>query len=1610
MDRLLQTELNTNYLSESVDLLLKEMNYDMENLNDDNETLKNNKDNQNISLSINNSPTKPLNFPNNQVKSTDPNSSSDTYTSEDPQMKTMESLKTSMDRNFDIDTSMELGKTISIPQSYVDNNGGDSPVDEFSFKTPMTSVIDLTNKHQQPQQNQEYEQQEQRNYTNLSPNKSILRKTPKASPKKVAFTSTNPEIHHYPDENFNREESQESETIPALSLQIPLQHHWTQPHLDQSEDESVASSPAPPPPPHTTKPTFAELLNQNKLNNNQDDDLDTETLTDLKLKHDNFSNLSLDEKMNKYLTNKTQSPLSSNQNEDIELDTHLIQLEQASKNKTIDNIHELSLSLQTSNFNIENPLDSLQKSPDQQLRSSGSSQSSLQSLRDTNRGLHSIPGSPTKANRGLELKDGIKGLPNSVVEALLPQDEPTENISSRPLSSSKENVNERFGSEDHMDSYDRSFNYTEQSILNLLNSASSSKVAVNKSTEQVQVKKEYEEEANEKEPIPEVKVLVKTENDSSLQPNLATKSSNFQPQQDKPEFASQVFKSEENIHVSAFTGLTPDEEIKRLKAEVQPEDNQVESEDDSRQQNEESRMSIRFQMDSDWKLEDSHDGDKEDNDEVSRILDKPEITKDSINSSQNDQYEDASNEVSQQLNDQPTQTLAPPKSQDEVHLSTNQPKEDSEALANSSNIAEPNEDITLPPVETNNYSSFDEVTKNLDTVSSFEQSLSAENDIDKNKMDNFISIWHSQEKQKRKQIHKVPTKQIIAAYQEEVNQRSNSVSTIQTKLPQSIKNHKKFKEVHVMSRRVVSPDFDHLQISGFLPELSRDSGFNDLQFSNYANSQRHLSSNSLNTKNVLSNIENYPNVIEPPQPKSYSEIRQNKTIPSSQQLERQGIDQYPRNPNNKRSRFRVPTFEIKRSSSILSPRNMYDDIFDDVINKKPPTIRAEGMKTLPSMDKDDVKRILSTRKGMTHDEYINAKFIEQKPKKNSIVTEAVDLYDKIQQTASIHDTNLDSPKSRQVSNTIGADVLPYLADELRKSPRTLLSKDQVFENEKVSSIPQSPIINSNINNTLPEPDFALDFSPENFQQEQSPEIDELEIQSNNKDPIFIDEKVSPKSEPKFQSVLPSTPIKEHDLTTRNTNSSPTKRSPIKIGSPVRLIKKDGSITGIESPGRNNNKDIYHHKPKPSFNGNEINNTKLRDIALENNSNLEDPNQHIPSTVSVPSEFSESRQDSNHHHKQHQHHKSEPKVIDDKVPNVQLQENGKLFFRVVGLKNINLPDMKSQKGKFSITLDNGVHCVKTPQYELNSNAIPIGKEFELTVSNSLQFILTMKCQYPKPKGTLVEVRERKVVKSKNKFARLFGSKDIITTTRYVPSEVKDIWANKFAIDGSFARCYVDFAQFEQQITGKVARFDLNCFNEWETNNSKQRLKPYKIAELEVEMLYIPKSEPNEILPTSIKSAYSSLQELNNELSVYNEGYLHQEGGDCEIWKKRWFKLYATSLIAHSEFNHKTRAKINLNKIIDVQYIDKENLNHLHQSKKTSGGNGGGRNFSDILLVEHSFKIKFGNGEIIIFGAPNYKEMKKWIEILENIIIRNKIRRQPWIKLMMKEQLINQQINQ
>ena len=1619
----------------------------------------------------------------------------------------------------------------------------------------------------------------------LSPSKSILKRQSTWSPKKVVFNNSSPQVFHY-------DEPDSSMVSEDYSVTSPQQNN-------DSTDEGIPPSP----PLHSSNSYRTHLTGADIYIPS------SESLTRLEQsqRFGSHSSLSINEKWDVTLGSKHTSKES--------LTSRLDELPLVNRAATERSIHRLSSSIQTPNPNDN--LFTLHLGHDSSF---GSSQSSLQSLKDTNRQLQSVD--VGNATGGITFNDGIKGIPDQMAESMI-----------REQGGVKRRVTQ-FNelSEDRRNSFENSYNSTEQSIMNLLNA----------STKSLTVKDEQDDD------------LLRT-------PTFAVKQEQFE------DFVSPVLDVIEPV-----VKPEPEPEPQMVKKEVYP----VMTGSPTEMKilppvSDDSQTSIRFNVDSDWKLEDSNDGDREDNDEtnndvtvasatsarqidfeqlklenqyflddsfdresltfqlpfkkeseentsietannevdrviktethpgivpsngaenvstehqkdstlapapinnasdlvlsasdpVTNVSDKldtsggkfttkeisiekapteeisgkssdklltEEISSNTLSSDENssekiptegksssdisssnvpDKASSVPNndmaslqETSSYSDDSLTQespkdmvatkddtlvaessiepssgssmqftSLAPPKAEvkeaeaknaaptpnsvtDELHETA----EDSNVLANSSNIAPP-EEITLPVIETHENSSFEEFARSVTNLNSFEESLSAEHDND-NKSVDFISIWHSQSKKRRasrgffsdEDAKSVESKKTLDAPKtlddaaKTGNVPGTKVKAVEFTVespvppaPEKFLQTKKFKDVQVKSRRIVSPEFEDLQVSGFLPELSEDSGFeNHFKFLKQGNSTINYSNVSgnrnsmtpLSTRNMLSNIDSDPRILEPPQP---SRAYGSRELKPATRTYSQGykpphlVTQAP-----PRSRFRVPTFEIKRSTLILSPHyDLYNDIFEDVLKKGVTTIKSNGMKTLPSMDRDDVKRILNTKRKITQEEYTHMKHMNQesrilselpdhlasveKPSTSHIddhyarlaekgpeqtqwkalgsVTRPLQIFDEELQHGSI--CNLDEDTHHE-----SFELMPHLAEELAKQPTALMSREQlfndldIFNNDGGSRIGLGSLVvqhprtltkdepntngtsaanGTNVanNNALastgfPEPDMDLVYSPEQENNIFKTPPQPLSYDTGDCD---IDEETRMKYQ--YLSNNPVSPSKE-DASSVRQPVSPSKT--IKIGAPLVFVKNGDNITPMRA------------KSSPESPSRPLNHKLRSPVELV----FDTPDEPVlveggTITNGVVSDV---------------HPKADNTDIvydDDNALGVSFRERGCLFLRVVGFKNIMLPDLGTRTGEFLITLDNGVHCIKTPNYKMAGRNVAIGKEFELTVGESLEFILTMKASYEKPKGGYRELTEKKVVKPKSKLGRLFGSTEVITTTKVVPVDAQDSWDHKLAKDGSFARCYVDLDQFEDGITGEARNFNLTCYNEWETVVTEKgqeigRRDPYKIGELEVKMLFVPRVEADEILPTSIKSAYESIDSLEEELNFEYEGYLHQEGGDCDTWKRRFFKLKGLSLIAHSEYSHKTRAKINLSKVVDVSYVDKENMN-----KKLY------RNFSGVLLLDHAFKIQFANGETIDFGAPNQTEKSEWIRIIERIIKRNRFRRQPWVKLMLQK---------
>ncbi|KAF5094622.1 hypothetical protein D0Z00_003474 [Geotrichum galactomycetum] len=352
----------------------------------------------------------------------------------------------------------------------------------------------------------------------------------------------------------------------------------------------------------------------------------------------------------------------------------------------------------------------------------------------------------------------------------------------------------------------------------------------------------------------------------------------------------------------------------------------------------------------------------------------------------------------------------------------------------------------------------------------------------------------------------------------------------------------------------------------------------------------------------------------------------------------------------------------------------------------------------------------------------------------------------------------------------------------------------------------------------------------------------------------------------------------------------------------------------------------------------------------------------------------------------------------------------------------------------MVLDNGLHSITTPFKPLRQES-SLEQEFELVVGTNLEFILTCKAKWPKPvssplldnvsvapstrslTSTASITSNARSEKSRSGFSKLFGKKKAIAhdSIRPVPSgrsimshapaapQIKrDTWEDLTAVDGSFGRIYVALSQYENEIYGRAATFEIPLYNEWSINHislsgvgKKVKKEPYQIGTLQVQMMFVPRASKSEELPGSIKEALNDLRHAvktrersskpvviddddGEEEEIKLSGYLSQLGGDCKYWRRRFFVLNDTTLTAYSETSHKPRAVVNLKKAIRI-IQDKDTLIKPSSDKRRKSGFA--ENEDAYMFADQGFRISFLNGEVIEFYGDNKAD---WVKCLNKVI--------------------------
>lgn len=236
----------------------------------------------------------------------------------------------------------------------------------------------------------------------------------------------------------------------------------------------------------------------------------------------------------------------------------------------------------------------------------------------------------------------------------------------------------------------------------------------------------------------------------------------------------------------------------------------------------------------------------------------------------------------------------------------------------------------------------------------------------------------------------------------------------------------------------------------------------------------------------------------------------------------------------------------------------------------------------------------------------------------------------------------------------------------------------------------------------------------------------------------------------------------------------------------------------------------------------------------------------------------------------------------------------------------------ERSYFSLTLDNGLHCVTTAWLELGKTA-PIGQEFELIVQNDLEFQLTlqMKMDEEKFKAQEATASASPSRQKQSTFGRMFASprkrKELDMKQQLASQQQQKkqdpnapVWERLrtlVARDGSFARAYTALSDHEQHAYGRPYTVDVACFNEWAVEEQpssvkskkstasgmSQRRPPYKIGKLELQLLFVPKPKgtTDDDMPKSMNACIREMREAETASTRSWEGFLSQQGGDCPV---------------------------------------------------------------------------------------------------------------------------------
>lgn len=138
-------------------------------------------------------------------------------------------------------------------------------------------------------------------------------------------------------------------------------------------------------------------------------------------------------------------------------------------------------------------------------------------------------------------------------------------------------------------------------------------------------------------------------------------------------------------------------------------------------------------------------------------------------------------------------------------------------------------------------------------------------------------------------------------------------------------------------------------------------------------------------------------------------------------------------------------------------------------------------------------------------------------------------------------------------------------------------------------------------------------------------------------------------------------------------------------------------------------------------------------------------------------------------------------------------------------------------------------------------------------------------------------------------------------------------------------------------------------------------------IQLSMIHIPNLSEIEqkLVPNDLQDAKDWLRSRAWHRTIWKEGYLSQQGGDVQYWRRRFYKITGTKMEAFHEFSMEYRVTIDLNQMVETYRMPCDDESAHYATK-------------------NSFRILFKHGETIDFYAETKEDCEQWLQVLENIL--------------------------